>query len=285
MSEPLVAVITRTKNRPQYLARARQSVESQGSAELVHVIVNDGGDAAEVERVMQGSKFAQLIHLQTSVGRGAAANVGLKQSRSTLVVFHDDDDTWAPGFLTRVVAAWKQGGRRGVITGAERIVEKDLVELRREPFFPHLEALSLADVARENCFVNLAFVAERAAIAEVGGYDETLPLYEDWDFNLRFLQRFDVTYVREPLARYHHREVASGAAQNSFALETAKVADARALLLNRWLRAPGPVGTLMALGPTVHAVEGLRERLDKLFNLVHGARQRWPLKTLENWLR
>jgi hypothetical protein len=171
-----------------------------------------------------------------------------------------------------------------VITGAERIVEKDFVEVRREPFFPHLEAISLADVARENCFVNLAFLAERAAISEVGGYDETLPLYEDWDFNLRFLQRFDVMYVREPLARYHHREAASGTAQNSFALEAAKVADARAVLLNRWLRAPGPVGTLMALGPTVHAVEGLRERLDKLFNLVHGARQTWPLRTIESWL-
>jgi hypothetical protein len=40
----------------------------------------------------------------------------------------------------------------------------------------------------------------------------------------------------------------------------------------------------MALGPTVHAVEGLRERLDKLFNLVHGARQTWPLRTIESWL-
>ncbi|HEY1089379.1 MAG TPA: hypothetical protein VGE37_16875, partial [Archangium sp.] len=113
----------------------------------------------------------------------------------------------------------------------------------------------------------------------------TLPLYEDWDFNLRFLSAFDVAFVPKPLANYHHRQAAQGTARNSFAQEEARVADARAVLLNRWLRRPGPVGTLMALGPALAAVHGQRERLDKLFNLLHGARQAWPLRTLESLLK
>jgi glycosyltransferase involved in cell wall biosynthesis len=285
-----VAVVTRTKDRPRFLARARRSVLAQGFDDLVHVVVNDGGSPAEVDAVLRGTPGrVQVEHLPSSVGRGAAANLGLQRSQSTLVVFHDDDDTWHPDFLRTAVAAWKASGRQGVVTRAAQVTERQegdgFVELRREVFFPRLEAISLADVARESCFVNLAFLAERAAIETVGGYDETLPLYEDWDFNLRFLSRYDVAFVPEVLAHYHLREAAAGTARNSFAQEAARAADARAVLLNRWLRQPGPVGTLMALGPTLDAVHGLRERLDKLFNLVHGARQAWPLRALEDWLR
>lgn len=290
MSEALVAVITRTKDRPRFLRRALRSVASQRLDSVIHVVVNDGGERAPVDSAVAASGGrCEVVHLERSVGRGAAANVGLSRSASTLVVFHDDDDTWEPGFLSEAVSAWRSSGRRGVVTASSQVFEAEegdrFVERRRERFFPQLAAISLADVARENCFVNLAFLAERSAIAEVGGYDETLPLYEDWDFNLRFLSAFDVAFVPKPLANYHLREAAQGAARNSFAQEEARVADARAVLLNRWLRRPGPVGTLMALGPTLAAVHGQRERLDKLFNLVHGARQAWPLRTLESLLK
>lgn len=289
MSTPLVAVITRTRNRPAFLARALASVRDQRFDDCVHVIVNDGGDPQPVERLCRGAG-TQVIHLD-GVGRGRAANEGLARSSSTLVVFHDDDDSWHPTFLSRSLEAWRRSGRRGVVTGTERVIERldgdRLVELRREPFFPDVEALSLPLVARENCFTNLAFLAERAAVEEVGGYDVSLPLYEDWDFNLRFLCKFDVAYVREPLARYHHRERAVGEGRSSFEQDAASAADARAVLVNRWLRNPATkeVGLLMALGPTSLAIDGVRERVDKLFNLLHGARQAWPLRTVESWLQ
>lgn len=286
-----VAVITRTKNRPSYLARALRSVSAQGVGDLVHVIVNDGGERSAIDAALAHAKpqhSVQLEHVSTSMGRGAAANLGLERSQSTLVVFHDDDDTWHPAFLRTAIERWRSSKRRGVITAAERVIERDeggdLTELRREPFFPTLRAISLADVARESCFVNLAFLAERSAVHEVGGYDPELPVYEDWDFNLRFLSRFDVAFVPQVLAFYHQRETASGSARNSFDEEAAKSADARAVLVNRWLRKGGTVGLLMALGPASDAVMGTRDRLDKLFNLVHSARHTWPLSAVESWL-
>lgn len=290
MSVPTVAVITRTRNRPLYLRRALESVGAQGVESLVHVVVNDGGAPAEVDAVVQAARHrVQVEHLTASVGRGAAANVGLRRSQSTLVVWHDDDDTWHPRFLATALAAWRSAGRRAVVTAAERIVERDegkrLVEVRREPFFPGLRAISLADVARESCLVNLAFLAERGAVETVGAYDEGLPVYEDWDFHLRFVSSFDVAFVPEVLARYHHREGAVGDARNSFEQEAFRTADARAVLTNRWLRRPGPVGLLMALGPTLEGLSAGQQRLDKLFNLLHGARQKWPLSALEKWVK
>lgn len=295
MGTPLIAIITRTKDRPRFLARAIDSVLAQGARDWVHVIVNDGGDRAAVERAVAqaASRYegrAQVVHLDESIGRGAAANAGVAASKSTLLVFHDDDDTWAPGFLERAVAAWRATGAKGVVTRSERVIERldgeRFVEVRREPFFPELEAVSLPLLARDNCFVNLAFLLERRAFEAVGPFDAELPVYEDWDFNLRFLLRHDVHVVPEVLARYHHREGGQGAAGNSFAQERARVAAARARLVNRWLRNPDTqaVGLLLALGPTLDAVDGVRERVDKLFNLLHGARRRFPLRQLESWL-
>lgn len=289
MSQPLVAVITRTRNRPVFLARALESVRRQRFEDWVHLIVNDGGERAPVEALTTHPK-TKTLHL-AGVGRGRAANEGLALATSTLVVFHDDDDTWHPDFLSTAVAQWKASGRRGVVTRSERVIERlegdRLVELRREPFFPDLSALSIAELARENCFINLAFLAERQAVAEVGGYDETLPLYEDWDFNLRFLARFDVSVVPQVLAHYHHREGATGEQRNSFLQDSARAADARAVLVNRWLRDPERrhVGQLMALGPSLMTLEAISGRLDKLFNLMHGVRQTWPLRSLEAWLK
>lgn len=288
MSAPLVSVITRTRNRPLFLARAVESVRRQRFADWEHVVVNDGG-AREPLAWLEGAPRTRVLHLD-GVGRGRAANEGLRASQSTLVVFHDDDDTWHPDFLARAVAAWRESGRKGVVTRSERIIERidgeALVEVRREPFFPDLSGLSLPLLARENCFINLAFLAERAAIETVGGYDPSLVLYEDWDFNLRFLSRFDLQVVPEVLAYYHHREAATGEAQNSFALDGHLADDARAVLVNRWLRDPDRrhVGLLLSLGPSLKSLEGLQQRMDKLFNLVHGLRQKWPLKSVERWL-
>lgn len=295
MGTPLVAIITRTKDRPRFLARAIDSVLAQGLRDWVHVIVNDGGDRAPVDAAVgrAAGRYegrVQVLHHDAPLGRGGAANAGVANSRSRLIVFHDDDDTWAPDFLEKAVAAWRASGASGVVTRSERVIERDdgerFVELRREPFFPQLEAISLPLLARDNCFVNLAFLLERDAFETVGPFDTGLPVYEDWDFNLRFLHRYDVHVVPEVLARYHHREAAGGAASNSFAQERARVAAARARLVNRWLRSPDTqaVGLLIALGPTLDAVDGVRERVDKLFNLLHGARRRFPLRQLESWL-
>jgi len=49
ISNPKVAVITRTKDRVLLLERALQSVHNQSMSDFVHVIINDGGDPGPVE--------------------------------------------------------------------------------------------------------------------------------------------------------------------------------------------------------------------------------------------
>ncbi|MDP3234846.1 MAG: glycosyltransferase family A protein [Myxococcales bacterium] len=286
METPTVAVVTRTRDRSLFLSRALESVRHQTFSDWHHVVVNDGGPPGAVDELVQRGDPAhvaktQVVHLPMSVGRGRAANTGLRACGSRLVVFHDDDDAWRPTFLERAVAEWRRTGRPGVVFASERVLERleggRLVEVSREPWRPEVTSVSLAECARDNCFTNLAFLAERSAIEAVGGYDETLDVYEDWDLNLRFLSRYDIAFFPEMLVAYHARLEASGSARGSFDGRAVDAANARAALVNRWLRnqATAPIGLLMALGPTLDAIAMVRTRLDKAFNVLHRLRQGW----------
>ena len=217
MSLPAVAVVTRTKDRAVLLRRAIESVLSQGLADWVHVIVNDGGDPAPVDALVAGfqDRYAgrlQVIHNPRSLGMEAASNVGLRATDSRYVVIHDDDDSWEPDFLAATVAFLdSQGDGRvaGVITHSVRIDERiagGQVEIeRRQPYNDWVRSITLFRMAGGNMFPPISFLFRRDMLERVGYYREDLPVLGDWEFNLRFLARHDIGVLPRPLALYHHR--------------------------------------------------------------------------------
>jgi len=217
MNAATVAIITRTKNRNLLLDRAIGSVLSQTYADWLHVIVNDGGDKTALESLLDRYQEAYrgrllVLHNPRSLGMEAASNRGIAASDSTYLVIHDDDDSWRPQFLEKAVAylaARPAPSIRGVIAHTDRIIEEitgEQVLVRKEEAFNHyLRSVTLYRCAAENSFPPISFLFERAVLAEIGPYREDLPVLGDWDFNLRFLSRYDVGLIPEPLARYHHR--------------------------------------------------------------------------------
>lgn len=293
-----VAIITRTRNRSGLLRRALASVVAQSFTDWRLYLVNDAGDVASVDAAVSAAiprAKVELIHLAQQVGMEAATNLALKRASERFVVLLDDDDTWSPDFLSTAVKAIQQPsspGVRGVVTRSvvveERLEDGSPVELARKPFNGDLEALSLERLSRGNQFTNNAFLFEREALTSVGSYCEALPVYGDWDFNLRFLQAFEVDVVPLALANYHRRVAGTGEQLNSFAQDPAIAARARAHLTNLWLRGQdgrsAQLGTLIALGPFLEEQAALRERVDKYLNAFHRLRRLPLLRSLDGAL-
>lgn len=242
---PKVVVITRTKNRPVMLRRALASVSHQTFRHFAWVIVNDGGDAAEVEMIATSARQEQLevhtIHNSQSLGMEAASNCGIRGSDSELLVIHDDDDTWDPAFLATTTAFLDaEPVYDGVVTHANRVdevIEGDQIRIiRTVPWNHDLMSVYLIEMARVNSFPPISFVFRRSVLAKIGLFDESLPVLGDWDFHLRFLTAFDIGVVPRPLAFYHHRESASGVYGNSLYDGASKHIRYDALLRNRMLR-------------------------------------------------
>jgi GT2 family glycosyltransferase len=259
--EPVtVAVVTRTRDRPLLLDRAVRSVMQQTFSDLSMVIVNDGGDPGAVEALVEAHRGrvqgrAVVVHHETSRGMEAATNAGLAATDSRFVAVLDDDDTWHPRFLECTVDTLERTGAAGVVTDTQAVYEDtdygDIRFLESFPFDPmadvapvappavpgrRLPPTSLFRLLSGNQFPPCSFVYRREALDEVGGYDESLPVLGDWDFNLRFQRRYDVEYLDVPLAYYHHRKGESGEPGNSVSHPEQLHDRVRTQLLNRYLR-------------------------------------------------
>ena len=138
-----VAIIARTKNRNLLLERAVDSVLGQTFDDWHHIVVNDGGPCASVDRLLAQyqSRYdgrLTVMHNTQSLGMEAASNKGICASESRYAVIHDDDDSWESGFLLRCVETQKKYGFDSVkgvaahtIQIFEKIVGGEIVEERR----------------------------------------------------------------------------------------------------------------------------------------------------------
>jgi len=218
MSAPLVSIITRTRDRPVLLRRAVQSVLGQEAPPPWEwIVVNDAGDRAEVESVLQPARAAhpervRVLHLSASRGMEHASNQGIAASSGQFLVLHDDDDSWEPPFL-HTMGAWLEDPAHadfaGVVCHTVRVVERiedgAIREAHRHLFNADTQAVTFWRVLKENPFPPISFLFRRSAYTAAGPFDASLPVLGDWEFNLRVLSRFPVGLLPEPLARYHHR--------------------------------------------------------------------------------
>ncbi|WP_308195177.1 glycosyltransferase family 2 protein [Microbacterium aurantiacum] len=223
---PVVAVVVRTKDRPDLLRRALSSISGQRMTEWECVIVNDGGDASAVDAVVEDLPVehrsrVRAMHHPESRGRWVSANAGVLATSAPLLVLHDDDDSWHPEFLSRAVEYLEAAPERdGVVSRIEILWEKREPDgfrvTRREMFQPQLSAPTLADTLLYNRFVPIAFVYRRRLHEELGLYDDSLPVVGDWAFNLKVLARGPLDYLGDvPYAYWHQREGVEGSHGNS----------------------------------------------------------------------
>lgn len=212
-----VAVITRTMDRPMFLARALASVAAQTFHDYVHVVVNDGGDNDVIKETIARANcnHARVRLVDGVVNRGmeAASNLAIRNSDSDFIVIHDDDDSWEPDFLGKTVAFLE--GKEGKLYGgvitkstyvSEEVTADGIVVHGRDVYNGWVETVHLMEMAIGNFFPPIAFLFRREIWDRLGGYNEDYPVLGDWDFNLRFLIEANIAVLSERLANYHHRD-------------------------------------------------------------------------------
>ncbi|MGE3260833.1 MAG: glycosyltransferase family 2 protein [Bacteriovoracia bacterium] len=219
------AILMRTKDRPFYLERGLQSVLAQTDPHWVLVIINDAGDSNVLEGILKKYRPAlgdrlKLVNFSVSEGRGTGKhlNAGLEIADSEFVAIHDDDDSWDPRFLERTIAEIKNAA--AIVTQSTLVTEREengkAIEISRVPYEAwQKDAISLFRLAESLTFPPIALLFRRAVLAETGVFSPHLGPLEDWDFSLRLFEKFEVPFLEEPLAFYHQREQAVGAAKNS----------------------------------------------------------------------
>jgi glycosyltransferase involved in cell wall biosynthesis/LmbE family N-acetylglucosaminyl deacetylase len=227
---PLVSVITRTQNRPEFLREAIRSVASQTYPNIELIVVNDGGENCTTIVTEESIGSIQHVHyeyLEEKKGRAHAANIGLKKSQGAFLIFLDDDDYFLPEHLDKLVTAIStQSGVKVVYTGIQCIDEnKALLATQFATPFNPIRLLY-------NNFIPIhAALFSQALVQQGCQFDETFDLYEDWDFWLQASMQTPFLFIEGISAHYRITQT-SGFGVNA----DNKIAEKASLVLfKKWL--------------------------------------------------
>jgi GT2 family glycosyltransferase len=210
--DPLVSVIIPTLDRPEMLTRALESVSRRTFSDLEVIVVNDGGAAPHGvidrfrDRIGPGDRITLATHDQ-SRGPSAARNTGVALARGRYVNFLDDDDRLLPNHLAALVpvallgAPIVHGDVRSVVETAARPLPLATAMIVRYQFDYREEHYRV-----DNCFPIQSILCERELILQAGGFDETIPVLEDWDLWLRVFEIAQPIRVRRMTSEVRQRE-------------------------------------------------------------------------------
>ncbi len=195
---PVVSVVLPTRDRLDLLRRAVGSALGQADVEVEVIVVDDGStDGTQAWLAAQEDPRLRVELSPSPHGVARARNLGIEAARGEWVAFLDDDDFWAPTYLSEQVGAARRAG--AALAAASAIV----VSADRRPlqllWAPQDQDLASA-VFAENVFGGPSRVVVRAdALRETGGFDPALAVLADWDLWIRFLHVHRATVTIEPL--------------------------------------------------------------------------------------
>jgi len=194
---PRVSAIITTYNRRAFVQEAVDSVLAQSYDDWELIVVDDGstdGTGEALERY--GEKLWYVF--QENRGASSARNRGLELARGEFVAFLDSDDLWLPRKLQVQVAC--MDGHPDC-----RICYTDEIWIRRgrrvNPKKGHAKySGEIYTHCLPLCIISpSSALMRRGLFKEVGVFDPTLPVCEDYDLWLRVAASFPVFFIPQRL--------------------------------------------------------------------------------------
>jgi glycosyltransferase involved in cell wall biosynthesis len=184
----------------------------------VEVLVVDDGSTDDTAGVACSYAARVTYFWQANAGLSAARNTGIAQARTPWLVFLDADDALRPSMVERCLAEIQRLPAKFAVIGCgETIIDQAGAEVVRREFMPlvdhEVSARALIEMSRFSC----AALVSRAAFAECGTFDPSLPSSEDRDMWIRVATRFRLFRVADSLVlrRVHGSNMSRHSARQS----------------------------------------------------------------------
>ncbi|MBN2409915.1 MAG: glycosyltransferase [Candidatus Aminicenantes bacterium] len=200
----MISVIIPTFNRAALLGEAITSVLEQeyfGRPEpgrRFELLVVDDGSEDETREVVESFGGRAALISRPHRGVSAARNWGLRSARGEVIAFLDSDDLWIKEKIGVQMGYFKAFPEAKVCSTEE-------VWLRRgkhlNPHRKHQKPSGwIFDSVLSLCLLSLSScLFRREVFEEVGTFDESLPVCEDYDFGIRLAHRYPVHLIPRPL--------------------------------------------------------------------------------------
>ena len=194
-----ISVIIPTFNRKETLKRAIQSVLMQSYTPYEIIVIDDGSDDGTKEWLKDKYPNVKYIY-QMNSGVSSARNKGIKFARGDWIALLDSDDEWLPSKL-------KDQANEIELNPAAKFLHTNEIWIRNGVRVNQMKKHKkyggyIFEKCLDMCRISPSSVLIKKDIFdEIGMFDETLKVCEDYDLWLRFASKYPVHFLDQPLIK------------------------------------------------------------------------------------
>ena len=224
-----VSVIIPTYNRAGTIKRSVESVLNQTHDELEVIVVDDGSkdETQEIVESIDDSRV-RYIKLEKNQGVAHARNYGVSQAKYDMIAFHDSDDAWRKDKLEKQIKKYNENLNVALVYCAYENHKEDF-SIRFPSEDENVEELE-GDIyyylILRNTIGAPTIFMRKDIFNKIGGFDESFPTIEDWDFAIKASKLGKISYVNEALMDvYHCDKGVNATSANSYICRCRIIAD------------------------------------------------------------
>lgn len=195
-----VSVVIPCYNCANTIEETLQSTYSQTYKNVEIIAIDDGSTDATweiLQRLKNENTSGIPLHIfnQENKGQTITRNNGAKKAIGSYLLFLDSDDIIANTYLEKCVEAFNQNSSLKIVYAKANLFGA----VNREW---ELKKFNLQDFLLENCIYITALI-KTEDFNKVGGFDESLNFYEDWELWVQLINtNNDVYQIPEILFNY-----------------------------------------------------------------------------------
>lgn len=185
-----VSVIISTYNRRSLLKEAIRSVLDQSMPDFEVIVVDDCSTDKGVEEAALSFRDPRVKFFrmpENSGHDGPVKNFGIMQATGEFVCFLDDDDKYRRDAL-KILLAYAGQSKCDVVYGDYLIDGKPGWSVE----------FSVQRLTQHNFISMIVAMVRREALIKVGGFDEAVPKFKDWNLWLR-MQKGGASFMHVPI--------------------------------------------------------------------------------------
>ncbi len=196
---PQVSIIIPVYNRTHPLVRALESLKKQTFTDFEILVVDDH---SEIDLKPYLEPF-DLRYLKTS-GKGvsAARNTGVRAAKSNLIAFLDSDDEWLPTKLEKQINYLSINSSISIVHTNEVWIREQKV-IKQNSKQQKLGGRLFAEFTKQCLIASSSVLIRKSLFNQVGLFDESFPVCEDFDLWLRIAASYEIGFLEEELIIKH----------------------------------------------------------------------------------
>ena len=193
-----VSVVIPTFNRVDFVLKAIKSVSNQTFQPLEIILVDNNSDDNTLEMVAKHFKTVKII-FQKKQGVSASRNFGIREASGNWIAFLDSDDQWHKRKLEEQIKSITSDKLSVDLSHTNEIWYRNKVFFNQKEIHKKRGGFIFEYCLPLCCISPSSVLIKKKVFDDIGFFDESLDVCEDYDFWLRFCCKYPVNFVDQKL--------------------------------------------------------------------------------------